>query len=68
MGTRGLHVVVAARHDAGRGAGRGAVGLGVRGRRSVAALEILAGRGLPHAVLTAEDEPEQRLGDGLFEA
>ena len=38
-----------------------------RERRREAALELLAGAGIPAAVLTAADEPEQRLGDGLFE-
>lgn len=35
--------------------------------REAAALEILAGRGVPHAVLGQDDEIEPRLADGLFE-
>ena len=35
-------------------------------RRREAALELLSGRGIPHASLGQDDELEQRLSDGLF--
>ena len=36
-------------------------------KREAAALDVLAGRSVPHAVLGQDDEIEPRLADGLFE-